>query len=127
MKKTYSFFFFLALITSFCFAQNTKTSIKALLIPENDQLAIQQKIVYVNTSTDSLNNIVLHNWPNSFKDRKTVLSKRMIENHKKSLYFADSIDKGSTTIHLVSANFKKQHTETTMKYLTYWKCCLKKN
>jgi len=107
VKKTVPFFFFVVLISSFCFAQNTKISIKALLVPENDLLAIQQKIVYINNSTDSLKNIVLHNWPNSFKDRKTVLSKRMIENYNKSFYFSDSIDKGFSTIHLLSADFKK--------------------
>ena len=95
------------MIVSFCSGQNTKIDIKALLIPTKDQLAIQQKIVYTNNSTDSLENIVLHNWPNSFKNRKSALSKRLVESHNKTLYFADSIDKGSSQIHLLSINFEK--------------------
>jgi len=88
-------------------AQQTKIGIKALLLPQTNQLAVQQRIVYTNKSDNFLQNIVLHNWPNSFKDRKTTLSKRMIENHKKSLYFADSVDTGLTNIQRVALNFKK--------------------
>ncbi|MFC2110351.1 aminopeptidase [Bacteroidota bacterium] len=75
-------------------------------MPEVDQLAIQQKIVYYNNSDKDLDKIILHNWPNSFSSNKTSLSKRLIENYKKTFYFADSIDRGSTSLHKVSVNFK---------------------
>ncbi|WP_208021462.1 gluzincin family metallopeptidase [Flavicella sediminum] len=75
-------------------------------MPEVDQLALQQKIVYYNNSNQVLHKIVLHNWANSFSGQKTALSKRLIENYKKSLYFADSIDRGNSNIHKLSVNFK---------------------
>ncbi len=106
MRKIVLFFICLSVFTSFGYAQNSKIAIKALLLPEVDQLAIQQKITYVNKSGTTLQNIVLHNWPNSFKDKKTVLVKRMLENHKKALYFADSIERGHSDIRRVSVNFK---------------------
>lgn len=106
MRKIVLFFIFLSVFTSVGYAQNSKIEIKALLLPDVDQLAIQQKITYVNKSGSSLQNIVLHNWPNSFKDRHTVLSKRMLEAHNKSLYFADSIERGFSEIRRVSVNFK---------------------
>ncbi len=101
--------YILCFISLFCpkaTAQKTKISIKALLITDKDQLAVQQKIVYINKSADSLENLVFHNWPKSFKDRNTPLSIRKLEGHSKAMYFADSIDLGNNTIHKVSANFK---------------------
>ena len=106
MKKIVPFFIFLAVTLSVGYAQNSKIEIKALLLPEVDQLAIQQKITYVNKSGKTLNNLVLHNWPNSFIDRNTILTKRMLANFKKSLYFADSIERGNSEIRRLSINFK---------------------
>jgi hypothetical protein len=79
---------------------------KALLIPGVDQLAIQQKITYYNNSNDELDKIILYNWPNSFKNRKTELSKRLVEAHKKAFYFSDSIEKGFSQIRRLSVNYK---------------------
>lgn len=107
MKKIFLLFFIFTFTQIICYAQSKKIEIKGLLIPEKDQFAIQQKIIYTNSSQDTLQNIVLHNWPNSFRDRKTELSKRMVSNHNKSLYFADSIDMGAANIHSLAVNFKK--------------------
>lgn len=106
MKKSYPILFFSLLLYGTLFSQKNKIDIKALLIPEFDQLAIQQKITYYNNSKDELDKIILYNWPNSFKNRKTELSKRLVEAHKKDFYFADSIDKGYTQIRKLSVNYK---------------------
>lgn len=113
MKKIVFFFIFLSVFTSVGYTQNTKITIKAILLPEVDQLAIQQKINYINKSGTTLQNIVLHNWPNSFKNKNTVLSKRMLENFNKSLYYSDSIERGNSDIRRVSVNF------SPVKYQNY--------
>ncbi|MEI6865383.1 M1 family aminopeptidase [Flavicella sp.] len=105
MRKIGLFFVFLSVFTSVGYTQNSKITIKAILLPDVDQMAIQQKINYVNKSGTTLQNIVLHNWPNSFKNKKTLLAKRMLENFKKSLYFSDSIERGNSDIRRVSVNF----------------------
>ena len=53
-------------------AQQNSIVIKATLDDAKSQLNIQQRIVYYNTSNQELESIFLHNWPNSFKNRKTA-------------------------------------------------------
>ena len=106
MRKIVLFFIILSVLKPIGYAQNSKIQIKALLLPEVDQLAIQQKITYVNKSGTTLKNIVLHNWPNSFKNNTSILTKRLLDNYKKSLYFSDSIERGNSDIRRVSINFK---------------------
>lgn len=69
-------------------------------------MLISQEIVYRNTSDSILKNIYLHNWPNSFKDRNTPLSKRFIKDYKKDLYFAKTEDLGNTSINNLTVNFE---------------------
>ena len=66
---------------------------------------IQQEIVFYNNSSDTLNHIFLHNWANSFKDRKTPLSKRFIEDFRKDLYFAKEKDLGYSDVKNISVNY----------------------
>ena len=89
-----------------CYGQNNKTKIKASLDIDNDVIKIQQESVIYNHSDSILSIIYLHNWTNSFKDNKTPLSLRLIENFKKQLYFADSLDRGYTTIKNLSVNYE---------------------
>ena len=90
-------------------AQENKIKIKSTFHPEKDELLIQQEIVFYNTSDSTLTNIYLHNWANSFRDRKTPLSKRLIKDFRKNLYFANAKDLGSTTIKNLSINFENVH------------------
>ncbi|MGJ8744714.1 aminopeptidase [Polaribacter sp.] len=95
--------FFIAIQT---FGQQNVIHIKSILDVDKNELQIQQEIVYYNTSDSILNVVYLHNWPNSFKNRKTPLSKRFIENFKKDFYFAKKEDLGNTNIKNVSVNFE---------------------
>ena len=54
-----------------------------------------QKIIYVNNSSDTLNEIFLHAWPASYRNRNTELGFRSRENRKTDIYFAPSEDKGN--------------------------------
>jgi hypothetical protein len=87
-------------------AQENSIDIKVTLDDKNDVLNIQQKIVYYNTSNKELKSVFLHNWPNSFKNRKTALSKRFIEAYQKNLYFAKKKDLGFSDIKNISVNFE---------------------
>lgn len=88
------------------FSQENAINIKAILDAEKDVIKIQQEIIFHNTSDSILTNIYLHNWANSYRDRKTPLSKRFIEDFKKDLYFAKEKDLGSTTIKSLSVDFE---------------------
>ncbi len=86
------------------FSQENEIVISASLDAEKDQLNIQQKITFYNTSTKPLSEIFLHNWANSFKDNTTPLSKRFIEDYNKSFYFAKATDRGYSKIYNLSVN-----------------------
>lgn len=72
--------------------------IDATLNKESNEIEIEQEIVYFNTSDTILNSIYLLDWANAYKNRNTALSKRLIENYDKSLYFAKIKNRGFTNI-----------------------------
>ncbi|QCX39771.1 M1 family metallopeptidase [Aureibaculum algae] len=88
-----------------CHAQHNKTTIDAKLDYQNKELKIQQKITYHNVSKVTLDTLYFHNWAASYKNRHTPLSKRLIEDYDKSLYFAKSNLRGGTIIKNISSNY----------------------
>ena len=98
-------------------AQQNSIEIKATLDDAKSQLNIQQKIVYYNTSDQELKSVFLHNWPNSFKNRKTALSKRFIEAYQKNLFFAKKEELGATDIKNISVNFETVDYRTLEKQI----------
>ena len=107
MKK----FFYISVLCLFFsnsfLSQNNKIYITTTLDTITNSLFIQQETTYYNTSNVTLNSIYLHNWANSYKDRKTPLSKRFIEDFNKSMYFANKEDLGFTKIKNLSVNYEK--------------------
>ena len=83
MKKSLNIFIFCFFLSVIAFAQQNSIAIKSTLDTDKDELLIQQEIIFYNTFRFNFNNIYLHNWANSFKDRKTPLSKRFIKDYKK--------------------------------------------
>ena len=106
MKLKYFFIYFLTLIIGRVCAQTNSTKINAVLDAKNDILKIQQEIVYYNNSNKSLKQIYLHNWANSFKDKNTPLTKRLIEDYSKTLYFAKEKERGYSKISNLSIDYK---------------------
>lgn len=104
--QSFSIFVLLFLLSFTTIAQQNSIDIKASLDDSKDQFNIQQRIVYYNKSNTELKRIYLHNWANSFKNRKTALSKRFIEAYQKNLYFAKKEDLGFTDIKNISVNFE---------------------
>ena len=86
------------IIQNVLYAQNDVIKIKANLNFEKSQIDIQQQLTYFNNSEVIIDTIYLHNWGNSFISRRTPLSKRLIEDYNKSLYFAKRKDRGFSII-----------------------------
>ena len=99
-KIIFAIFFF---VPFFFYAQNNKISIEAKLL-EGNKLLINQEIVYHNVSGDALDTIYLLNWANAYKDRRTPLSKRMIDDYDRRFYFARLKERGYSKIHLLQNN-----------------------
>ncbi len=96
---------FLLINSFFAISQNNKITINAELDFTTKEIQIQQEITYFNTSGSSLDTLYFHNWSAAYKDRKTPLSKRLIEDYDKSLYFSKAIHRGSSIIKNVSSNY----------------------
>lgn len=106
LKTLFSFilpFFFGCLFSQ---AQQNTITIKSKLNIAKSELFIKQELIFINTSDSILSNIYLHNWANSFRDRKTPLSKRLIKDFRKDLYFAKKENLGKTTIKNLALNYE---------------------
>ena len=82
-------------------------TIEAQLDDKNDILQINQSIIYHNTSDSTLNHIFLHNWINGYKNNKSPLARRLIEDYDKSLYFAKQKDRGYSIIKNLTVDYEK--------------------
>jgi len=96
----YSIFFCL---TFQAVAQQT-LNIDATLNPSQKMLAIKQQITYKNTSEDTLKEIYLFDWANSFSSKTTPLGKRFAENYESAFHFEKNEDRGRTTIEKIYNN-----------------------
>lgn len=106
MKNLLKILVFCFLGCAFSYAQKNAISIDASLNLDKNELYIKQEIVFINNTDSVLTSIYLHNWANSFRDRKTPLSKRFIKDFRKDLYFAKEDDLGKTTIKNLTVDFK---------------------
>lgn len=89
------------------FGQTNSINISAKLDTENNELIIQQEIIFYNKSGSILNEIYFHNWPNAYKDKNTPLAKRFIENYSKSFHFTKDKNRGFTYIKNISVNYHR--------------------
>ncbi len=88
------------------YSQTNEIRIDAELLVDNHLLKIEQEIIFYNNSNVNLDTIYLHNWANAYKNRHTPLSKRLIENYDKNLYFAKSDKRGYSKIQNIRCNNK---------------------
>ncbi|MEE9407651.1 MAG: aminopeptidase [Polaribacter sp.] len=105
MKNKHYISILVLFFSIFSYAQQNSINIKSTFNVEKDELLVQQEIIFHNTSDSIFKSIFLHNWANSFKDRKTPLSKRFIEDFNKDLYFAKKEDLGFSEIKNLSVDF----------------------
>lgn len=106
MKLKLLLFFVVTFCTLSCYAQNNSIKINAVLDDAAGVLKIQQETVFHNKTETTLTEIFIHNWSNSFQHKNTPLTKRLIEDYKKSLYFAKPEERGFTKILNLTVNYK---------------------
>ncbi len=75
-----------------------KVEISAILIPDSLKMRVSQRIVYQNTTQDTLNTIYLNDWNNSYSTKTTPLAKRFEEEFSTKFHLAKSSDRGYTVI-----------------------------
>lgn len=61
----------------------------------NHRLVGEIAITYTNNSPQTLNEIMIHLWPNAYKNNSTAFAKQMQENGDMDFYFAKESDRGS--------------------------------
>ena len=98
MNKLSSLYFLIFIINYFSLSGQNTTTIDAILNPEEKTIAVTQTINYVNTSEDTLQEIVLLDWVNSFSRKDTPLGKYFAEAYKRKIHFAKEEERGHTTI-----------------------------
>jgi len=86
--------------------QEHEISIEAQLDDKENILQINQRIIYHNNSDSTFTEIYFHDWANGYKNIKAPLSRRLIEDYDKSLYFASEKDRGYTAISNLTVNFE---------------------
>ena len=106
MKKSHFIALFFVIFFASIHGQEHAISLEAQLDPKNDILSIGQKIIFVNQSDTTLTEVYLHNWPNGYRNKKSPLSRRLIEDYDKSLYFARDKDRGYIEIKNLTVNFE---------------------
>ena len=90
-------------INTFC--QNINSyNIDAKLNSQDNTVTINQVMKFKNTSTTSLNKIVLEDWANSYINNRTSLAKRISDEYSRSFTFANKKQRGSTLIESITSD-----------------------
>ncbi len=97
-----TFFLLLFLWNNSSLSQIQTVKIIAKLDSEKKIIKINQKIIFTNFSNDTLKEVYLHNWINSYKDKNTPLAQRLLEDYNKSLYFARQKNRGYSKINFIT-------------------------
>ena len=72
---------------------NPRIEIQAEL-HDDHTIIVRQKIELVNTSTSIRKSVYLHGWINGYSEKGTALTKTLLEERKKALYFAKPEERG---------------------------------
>jgi hypothetical protein len=117
MKNSISLFlsFILPLISisqSTYFQQEVNTEISVLLDDKNNTLIGAEKIIYHNNSTSVLDSIVIHLWPNAYKNVDTELAKQKYESGSTVIKYASIQERG----YIDSLNFKIDDQKVKWNY-----------
>lgn len=82
---------------------------------ETKTITISQTIVYKNEAKNSINEIYLHDWNNSYSSKSTPLAKRFEEEFSTKFHLASSEQRGFTLITSITDN--KDRTNLNFEYL----------
>ena len=95
------------------FQQKVDTYIDVELDDENHILRGFEKMVYYNNSSLNLDKIIIHLWPNAYKNSNTNLAKQKYSDGSISFKYADSIDLG----YIDSLDFKVNGENVKWQFL----------
>ncbi len=93
LKITIFFFVLLTSVHQYAQHQNKMT---AALDADNKTLSLQQKIIFINQSEDTLTSIVLNDWNHAFSNKNTPLAKRFSDEFYRGFHLAKEEERGST-------------------------------
>ncbi|MDO4728282.1 MAG: aminopeptidase [Bacteroidota bacterium] len=71
---------------------------------QTKELLVRQKLLYTNTSNDTITELVLNDWNNAFSSKETSISKRFSDEFVRSYYYASDFELAKTTIQQCSAS-----------------------
>lgn len=91
------------LLTAPIYGQNL-IEVNANADVETKTITISQQIVYKNESNDTLQDIYLHDWNNSYSSKSTPLAKRFEEEFSTKFHLAKSEQRGFTLITSITDN-----------------------
>lgn len=94
------------------FQQEVNTSIEVTLDDSKHFLNAFEKIEYINNSPDVLNNIILHIWPNAYKNNFSAMANQLDEDGEIEFHFADAEDRG----YIDSLDFKFNGKNISYEY-----------
>lgn len=82
--------------------QDVKYTIHVKLNDVKHTLSANEKIVYTNNSTYTINEMYFHLWPNAYRNLNTALAKQLLEAGETKLYWSKADERG----YIDSLNFK---------------------
>lgn len=106
--------YIVAIFCNFFYGQNF-LDINADVDVETKTISISQTIIYKNDSKDSLKEIYLHDWNNSYSSKSTPLAKRFEEEFSTKFHLAKSKQRGFTLISNILDN--NSNLELSFEYL----------
>ncbi len=106
------------------FQQEVNTEISVLLNDENNTLKGKERITYHNNSLSTLDSIVIHLWPNAYKNVDTELAKQKYESGSTVIKNAEIDERGyidsldfKVNNQSVKWNYYKKHIDIAIIYL----------
>ena len=106
------------------FQQEVNTEISVLLNDKNNTLTGKEKITYQNNSPSTLDSIVIHLWPNAYKNVDTELAKQKYESGSTIIKYASLDERGyidSLSFKIdgkpVKWNYYNKHIDVAILYL----------
>ena len=105
---------FLCFVTGFFFGQN-RIDLKATLNVDNKTISVKEEITYKNVTNDTLKEIYLNDWNNSYSTKSTPLAERFTEEYNSKFHFAKNEERGYTNITSVKDHLKNDLEFTRTK------------
>jgi hypothetical protein len=94
------------------FQQEVNYKIEVALNDTAHTLSAFQRIQYINNSSQSLDFIYFHLWPNAYKNNNTALARQLLEQNRTALYFSKPEERG----YIDSLDFKVNGKPVVIQY-----------